>query len=85
MWHDEGPISDTTISPHGVIALRMRDRIRVDISLDRAIRIANAKSGIVMALSASGSCSALIHPNGRVYQYGSRVEIMALDAQGNNK
>lgn len=68
-----------------MIALRLRDRIRVDISLDRAIRMANMKSGVVMTLNATGSSSTLIHPNGRVYQYGSRVKIMALDSQGNNK
>lgn len=65
--------------------MRLREFIRVDLSLDRAVRISNAKNGIVLALSASGSSSGLIHPNGRVYQYGSRVEIMANDSQGNDK
>lgn len=65
--------------------MRLREYIRVDLSLDRAIRISNTKNGIVLALSASGSSSGLIHPNGRVYQYGSRVEIMANDGQGNDK
>jgi len=73
------------ISPHGVITLRLNERIRVDISPEKAVRVANAKNGIVLALSASGSSSGLIHPNGRVYQYGSRVEIMANDSQGNHK
>ncbi|XP_060533694.1 uncharacterized protein LOC132706392 [Cylas formicarius] len=75
----------TVISPHGVITLRLRDRIRVDISPEKAVRVANSKNGIVLALSASGSSSGLIHPNGRVYQYGSRVEIMANDNHGNHK
>ncbi|XP_017776591.1 PREDICTED: LOW QUALITY PROTEIN: uncharacterized protein LOC108562686 [Nicrophorus vespilloides] len=73
------------VSPLGVITLRLHDRVRVDISLDRAVRIINARSGIVIALSASGSSAALMHPNGRVYQYGSRVEILAHDPHGNNK
>lgn len=84
-WTDEGYMGGTTITPHGVISLRLHDRIRVDISLDRAIRIINMKNYIVLALNASGSSSALIHPNGRVLQYGSRVEILAHDGQGNNK
>ncbi|CAH0548540.1 unnamed protein product [Brassicogethes aeneus] len=75
----------TTITPHGVISLRLHDRIRVDISLERAIRIVNLKNSIILALNASGSSSALLHPNGRVFQYGSRVEILAHDSQGNNK
>ena len=33
-----------------------------------------------MSMNPSGSECALLHPNGRVYQYGSRVEIMAHDA-----
>lgn len=43
------------------------------------------RSGIVLALSSTGSSAALIHPNGRVYQYGSRVEILTNDTHGNNK
>lgn len=74
-----------SVTPHGIITLRLHDRVRVDISLDRAIRVVNMRSGIVLSLSSSGSSAALIHPNGRVYQYGSRVEILANDAQGNNK
>lgn len=36
-------------------------------------------------MSGSGAAAALLHPNGRIYQYGSRVEILAHDAHGNNK
>lgn len=85
IWGEEGYIGGTTVTPHGVISLRLHDRIRVDISLDKAIRIVNMKNGIILALNSSGSSSALIHPNGSVYQYGSRVEILAVDHQGNNK
>lgn len=85
IYGDDGYVGGTTITPHGVISLRLHERIRVDITLDRAIRIVNMKNGIILALSASGSSSALLHPNGRVLQYGSRVEILALDNQGNNK
>ncbi|VEN62149.1 unnamed protein product [Callosobruchus maculatus] len=76
MYGDDGyngGSGGTTISPHGVITMRLREQIRVDLSLDRAVRVSNVKNGIVLALSASGSSSGLIHPNGRVYQYGSRV------------
>ncbi|XP_028130276.1 uncharacterized protein LOC114326201 isoform X1 [Diabrotica virgifera virgifera] len=84
-YTDDGYSGGTIISPQGIITMHLREYIRVDLSLDRAIRISNAKNGIVLALSASGSSSGLIHPNGRVYQYGSRVEIMANDNHGNNK
>ncbi|KAI4478409.1 hypothetical protein M0804_012063 [Polistes exclamans] len=72
-------------TPHGTISLRLRNRIRVDMTVDRAVRVINFKNNIVLSLSSSGSASALLHPNGRIYQYGSRVEILAHDTNGNNK
>ncbi|XP_043493296.1 uncharacterized protein LOC122518422 [Polistes fuscatus] len=72
-------------TPHGTISLRLRNRIRVDMTVDRAVRVINFKNNIVLSLSSSGSASALLHPNGRIYQYGSRVEILAHDTHGNNK
>lgn len=100
------------------MSLRLHDRLRVDMTIDKAIRVINVKvfsnlknkkntdaenyfcelnphnsffffhsqNNIVLALSGSGSAAALMHPNGRVYQYGSRVEIVAHDINhGNNK
>ncbi|EEB19334.1 conserved hypothetical protein [Pediculus humanus corporis] len=70
----------------GIMSLRLHDRLRVDMTIDKAIRVINVKNNIVLALSGSGSAAALMHPNGRVYQYGSRVEIVAHDINhGNNK
>lgn len=43
------------------------------------------QNNIVLSLSCSGAATALLHPNGRIYQYGSRVEILAHDTHGNNK
>lgn len=73
-----------SVTPYGVITLRLHDGIRIDLSLDKAVRVINYKNNIVLALSGTGSSSALIHPNGRVFQYGSRVEILAYDTHGNN-
>ena len=36
-------------------------------------------------MNSTGSACALLHPNGRVHQNGSRVEIMAHDIRGNHK
>uniref|UniRef100_A0ABD2WLE5 Uncharacterized protein n=1 Tax=Trichogramma kaykai TaxID=54128 RepID=A0ABD2WLE5_9HYME len=72
-------------TPHGTISLRLRNKIRVDLTVDRAVRLINWKNNIVLALSGSGTASALLHPNGRIYQYGSRVEILAHDFHGNDK
>ncbi|KAJ8686450.1 hypothetical protein QAD02_022244 [Eretmocerus hayati] len=81
----EGNIGGAVVTPHGTISLRLHNNVRVDMTIDRAVRVINLKNKIVLSLSGSGSASALLHPNGRIYQYGSRVEILAHDAQGNNK
>ncbi|CAH0389490.1 unnamed protein product [Bemisia tabaci] len=70
---------------YGTMSLRLHNRIRIDMTIDRAVRVINCKNNIVLALNGVGSAAALLHPNGRVYQYGSRVEILAHDARGNNK
>ncbi|XP_068084820.1 uncharacterized protein fest [Anabrus simplex] len=82
----ETGIGAAVATPYGTMSLRLRERVRVDMTVDRAVRITNVKSGIVLSLSGCGSAAALLHPNGRVYQYGSRVEILAHDtSNGNNK
>lgn len=43
------------------------------------------QNNIVLALGGNGASAALLHPNGRTYQYGSRVEILAHDSRGNDK
>ncbi|GLV43008.1 wurstfest [Carabus blaptoides fortunei] len=75
------------VTTGGIIRLCLHDNIRVDMTLDRAIRVLNYNRNIAVAVSASGSTAALLHPNGNVYQYGSRVEILAYDKHtyGNNK
>ncbi|KAL1123350.1 hypothetical protein AAG570_002435, partial [Ranatra chinensis] len=74
-----------TATPHGTISLRLAHRIRIDITIDRAVRILNFKNNIAMAMNSTGAVCALLHPNGRVYQYGSRVEIIANDSRANHK
>lgn len=73
-------VTSVTITKHKVITFN-----RVDMTIDGAVRVTNAKNNIILALSRSGAAAALIHPNGRVYHYGSRVEIQARHQQGNNK
>ncbi|XP_034239037.1 protein enabled homolog [Thrips palmi] len=80
-----GASGTAVATPHGTMSLRLHDRIRVDMSVDRAVRVINLKNNIVLALGGNGASAALLHPNGRTYQYGSRVEILAHDSRGNNK
>ncbi|BES92068.1 Hypothetical protein NTJ_04876 [Nesidiocoris tenuis] len=81
----EGIPGSAVATPHGTISLRLNHKMRVDLTIDRAIRIINFKNNIVMAMNSTGSACALLHPNGRIHQYGNRVEIMAYDSRGNNK
>ncbi|CAH2209420.1 jg26425, partial [Pararge aegeria aegeria] len=80
-----GATYNVSVTPHGTVCMRLRDRVKVDMTIDGAVRLTNAKNNIILALSRSGASAALIHPNGRVHQYGSRVEIQARQQQGNNK
>ncbi|XP_075210361.1 wurstfest [Lycorma delicatula] len=85
-WREMESMEPAAIAtPHGTMSLRLHNRIRVDMTLDRSVRVINFKNNIVVALGGTGSASALLHPNGRIYQYGSRVEILAHDSHGNNK
>ncbi|XP_014467882.1 PREDICTED: uncharacterized protein LOC106740923 isoform X1 [Dinoponera quadriceps] len=85
--HDaaDASVGGVVATPHGTISLRLHNRIRVDLTVDRAVRVINFKNNIVLSLSGRGADAALLHPNGRIYQYGSRVEIVAHDSHGNNK
>ncbi|XP_033255270.1 uncharacterized protein LOC117194913 isoform X2 [Drosophila miranda] len=53
-----GPIAMT----NGTIQLRLRDGVRIDMTLDKAVRVLNQRSMVAVALSRNCSNSALIHP-----------------------
>ncbi|XP_055916019.1 uncharacterized protein LOC129948893 [Eupeodes corollae] len=70
--------------PNGTIHMRLRDGVCIDMTLDKAVRVFNTRSLVALALSSNGSSSAMVHPNGRVYQNGSRVEIVTYDGMKRN-
>lgn len=57
---------------------------RIEMTLDGAIRVVNWRCNVSIALASSSNSAALIHPNGRVLQYHSRVEIMTYDGKNKN-
>lgn len=75
-----GPIAMS----NGTIQLRLREGVRIDMTLDRAVRVLNQRSMVAVALSRNCSNSALIHPNGRILQSGSKVEIVTYDGMTTN-
>lgn len=54
------------------------------MTLDKAVRVLNQRSMVAIALSRNCSNSALIHPNGRILQSGSKVEIVTYDGMKTN-
>ena len=56
----------------------------IDMTLDKAVRVLNQRSMVAIALSRNCSNSALIHPNGRILQSGSKVEIVTYDGMKTN-
>ncbi|KRG04660.1 uncharacterized protein Dmoj_GI19041, isoform B [Drosophila mojavensis] len=75
-----GPIAMS----NGTIQLRLREGVRIDMTLDKAVRVLNQRSMVAVALSRNGTNSALIHPNGRILQSGSKVEIVTYDGMKTN-
>lgn len=69
---------------NGTIQLRLREGVRIDMTLDKAVRVLNQRSMVAIALSRNCANSALIHPNGRVLQNGSKVEIVTYDGMKSN-
>lgn len=70
--------------PNGTIQIRMRDGIRIDMTVDRAIRVINSKEKIIIAMSGNSTSVALSHPNGQVFQHGGLVEIVGYDGMKRN-
>ncbi|KAH8258429.1 hypothetical protein KR038_011426 [Drosophila bunnanda] len=75
-----GPIAMS----NGTIQLRLREGVRIDMTLDKAVRVLNQRSMVAVSLSRNCSNSALIHPNGRILQSGSKVEIVTYDGMKAN-
>lgn len=63
----------------------VRDIFSIELTADNAIKIYDGINQIYVALSNTASSSALIHPNGRLHQYNSRIDIMAADGMGRNR
>ncbi|KAL1464913.1 hypothetical protein WDU94_004518 [Cyamophila willieti] len=73
-------------TPHGTMSLRLAHDIKIDISVDSSIRVINKRNNVVIALNQYGCTSAFLHPHGRIYQNGSKVEMLVYDqVSGNNK
>ncbi|XP_077512440.1 uncharacterized protein LOC144123498 [Amblyomma americanum] len=59
-----GPV----LSSYSTVSVLMKHRVRVDISVDRAVRVVNFAMQCTAALGSSGERSCVCHPCGRVLQ-----------------
>lgn len=56
----------------------------VDMTLDKAVCVIDSRSRITISLSCNGASAVMIHPNGKVHQIGTCVEIVAYDGTKRN-
>ncbi|XP_055643095.1 uncharacterized protein LOC129779564 [Toxorhynchites rutilus septentrionalis] len=78
--HQFGP----TVLTNGIIQLRLRNSVVIEMTVDRSVKLINHHERVTIALSSTGTSSALTHPNGIVFQNGSRVDIAAFDGRMKN-
>eukprot|EP00092_Neocalanus_flemingeri_P035194 GFUD01038298.1.p1 GENE.GFUD01038298.1~~GFUD01038298.1.p1 ORF type:complete len:385 (-),score=90.89 GFUD01038298.1:233-1387(-) len=67
------------VEQEGYISLRLRHAVVLDFSANQAIRLTNNLKNSSMSLSACTTQMALVHPKGRILQYGPRVEVQTED------
>ncbi|CAG0881471.1 unnamed protein product [Cyprideis torosa] len=74
------------VTKWGTLALEMRHGCMMELTIDQSFRIINASCNIVLVLNTTGTTSGMLHPNGRIHQYDSRVEVKVYDhVNGNHK
>ena len=76
--HPQGGVTAVVEHP-GFISLKLRHDVVLDLSATQAIRLKNIAKNSTISLSACTTQMALVHPKGRVLQYGPRVEVQAED------
>ena len=76
--HQPPPISAVVELP-GFINLRLRHDMVLSISSNLAIRLKNLQKQSSFSLSSCSTQMAMVHPKGRMLQYGSRVEVQVED------
>eukprot|EP00092_Neocalanus_flemingeri_P018874 GFUD01020439.1.p1 GENE.GFUD01020439.1~~GFUD01020439.1.p1 ORF type:complete len:402 (-),score=104.32 GFUD01020439.1:270-1475(-) len=78
-WQPHHSGVTAVVEQQGYISLRLRHDVVLDISANQAIRLTNNLKNSSMSLSACTTQMALVHPKGRILQYGNRVEVQTED------
>lgn len=70
----------------GYVSIMVHNDIRIDITVDGAIRMVNNKVNMKLSITPSEKISALLSPAGTMCQYGSRIETVGFGkGKTNNK
>ncbi|XP_077553281.1 uncharacterized protein LOC144168041 [Haemaphysalis longicornis] len=63
------------VTNYGTVSVILKQRMRVDITVDRAIRLVNFEKRCTAAINCFGDMCCLCHPCGRVYQERMSVDM----------
>lgn len=63
------------VTTNHTVSVLLRHGIRVDISVDRALRVVNFDKECTAAIGGDGDCSCACHACGRVLQQGVTVDL----------
>ena len=69
-----------TVEPEGHLRLHLKAGVTLDISPTLALRLRNTQQDSSLALSSCSTQLALVHPRGRLLQYGPRIEVQIDDS-----
>jgi len=72
---DDEEVVKAVVEEAGYISLKLRYDTRVDIAPNQAIRVVNPRKSVTLGLSGCATQMAMVHPQGRVLQYNSRIEV----------
>ncbi|XP_077485969.1 uncharacterized protein LOC144097057 [Amblyomma americanum] len=74
-WEEDVPFYGPVVSSSATVSILLRHRVRVDISVEGAVRVVNFAAHCTAALGRWGDRSCLCHPCGRVVQEGDYVDM----------
>ncbi|XP_023225484.1 uncharacterized protein LOC111626370 [Centruroides sculpturatus] len=63
------------ITSYGTISIRLQRNIRVDITVDKAVRVVNLPGRCVAAINCLGDRSCIVHPSCKILQEGVTVNM----------
>lgn len=67
------------VEQEGHLSLRLRSEVTLNVSPNMSIRLDNPRQETSLSLSGCASQLAMVHPMGRLLQYGLRVEVQVED------